>query len=296
MLLFGLFPFAVTAQQPEPANSVHTSSSCVVQTSKYGPSDAGTKLIMINGVPVTGMVFDPLARKLVELQDNLRVDVADLPGTGGSRLTDTSYNWTTQRTCIAEFFADRQEYFLLVHDAAGPVVLPLLARLKGIRGIIILNTVVKPTELEPPFPLSFMHKSRLAEPLARLTPFFYYNSRMRTLGVSHDTLVSKEFMRRLYEDTKKDNGMARLTQVMRGFDLTNRSDSLIARGLADPRPQLVIWADKDPVLGDQILYLEPGHPNRIVHHLPEAKHFFMLDHTEETAGRIIEWLVRCGRH
>ncbi len=90
--------------------------------------------------------------------------------------------------------------------------------------------------------------------------------------------------------------MIRLTEVMRGFELTHRSDSLIEKGLADPRPQLVIWADEDPVPGDQFLYLEPGHSNRIVHHHPDAKHFFMLDHSRETAGRILEWLARWDRH
>ena len=262
----------------------------MIQTRTYGSSNAYRELILFNGVPVTGLIFEPTAVQLVERKNNLRVIVADLPGTGGSHLRDTSYSWSTQRDCIFEFLSGRQDYYLLVHDAAGPVILPLLPQLEGLEGIIILNTVLKPTALDPPFPLNFMHNSRLAKPFARFTPFFYYNSRIRSLGVTHDERVGKEFMRRLFEDTKKNTGMARLTEVMRGFELSRRSDSLIAAGLADTRPQLVIWADEDPVLGDQYHYLTPGHRRRIVHHIPEAKHFFMLDFATETATQITEWL------
>lgn len=288
--------FAGTSLSQEVVDSAFSHPSCFVQTLIYGPSDADRELVLFNGVPVTGLIFEALARELTQSRSDLRIIAADLPGTGGSRLTDTSYSWSTQRTCVDLFLSGRRGYYLMVHDAAGPVILPLLPKLEGLEGIIILNTVLKPTVLEPPFPLNFMHSSRLAGPLARLTPFFYYNSRMRSLGIVRNEHISDEFMRSLFEDTKRNNGMARLTDVMRGFELSQRSDSLIARGLSDPRPQLVIWADEDPVLGDQLLYLEPGHPNRIVHHLPEAKHFFMLDHAEETAGRILEWLDRWDRH
>lgn len=251
--------------------------------------DNKSQIVMVNGVPVTSMIYDKLAEKIIS-ELPVRIILVDLVGTGGSFLKDKNYNWTAQREAMNCFFNTLDNFTLLVHDAAGPILLPLLSNQDKIKSVIILNTVIKPTKLKPPFPLSIMHKSKIIQPFAALTPRWYYKMKIKEHGIDKAELVTEDFLNKLYSETHKEQGFTRLAKVMNGFELNENSDSIIKKGIESNKPKLVVWADSDPVLGSMLIYLEPLLKEKdCLVKITEAKHFFMLDYADEIARAIVEW-------
>jgi len=252
--------------------------------------DGEQLFVFVNGVPVTASIYLPLANELVD-SINATVLLVDLVGTAGSRLFGDSYSWQTQRQLLEEFLMKQKPHTLLVHDAAGPVLLPLVGSIETIEELIILNTVIRPTELEPPFPLNFMQRTALAQPFSHFTTRSYYKRKIRDHGIDRDSSVSELFLNTLYREVKSDRGLPYLTKIMRGFELNENSDQLIAEGIQSSVPKLVIWAEADPVLGDMITYLEPllEEDDTLIVKIPQAKHFFMLDYGTEIVEAIMVW-------
>lgn len=270
---------------------IHKYTNAFIKSKSYTPHswDGESQIVMVNGVPVTAMIYDSLARYLIEKLP-VKVILIDLVGTGGSYLKDRHYSWTAQRTAMEKHFKTLGKFTLLVHDAAGPVLLPLLSTLSNIEKVIILNTVIKPSKLKPPFPLNVMQKTAIIRPFAPLTPAWYYRQSIRKYGIDRKKSVSNRFLNDLFKATRKKHGMTRLARVMKGFELTEESDKIIEEGIKVERPTLVVWAEKDPVLGSMFEYLEPIlNCNSTTVRFPKAKHFFMLDYAEELSSEIIKW-------
>lgn len=274
-----------------PKSEVHKFKNAIIKCKSFISEnwDGTSKIVMVNGVPVTSMIYESLANKLIK-KISVKIILVDLIGTGGSYLRDNRYSWDTQREAMKDYFKVLGKFTLLVHDAAGPILLPLLASVENIEKAIILNTVIKPTALKPPFPLNLMYKTKLMRPLAPLTPKWYYRMKIKEHGITCVDKVSKDFLNNLYKKTTKNRGMNRLARIMNGFQLTETSDELIKKGIETDRPKLIIWGEKDPVLGSMINFLEPllDESCKVVK-IPEAKHFFMIDYYDKIADEIVTW-------
>jgi pimeloyl-ACP methyl ester carboxylesterase len=267
---------------------------CSLHTRRIGNSEQprGPLFITVNGVPTTSLIYQGLGEALVK-RLNADVLLVDLPGTGGSRLHSGNYSWTAQRECLRAYLAQQPDFTLVVHDVAGAILLPLLDELPQIRRVVVFNTVLKPSEFSPPFPLNCLRSCLfLSKPLAYATPFWFIEYRIRDLGIVHNERVDRATIRALFDDVRQDGGMGRLVEVMRGFELTREADAAIDKGLAHDIPQLFIWGRSDPALGHELDHLPPGGSQRQVHVLERAKHYLMLDHAEESAEVIAQWYRR----
>jgi pimeloyl-ACP methyl ester carboxylesterase len=267
---------------------------CRVHTRRIGNpgQPRGPLFVTVNGVPTTALIYQGLGEALVK---RLSADVllVDLPGTGDSRLHSGNYSWTTQRECLRAYLAQQPDFTLIVHDVAGPILLPLLDELPQIRSVVVFNTVLKPSEFSPPFPLNCLRSCLfLSKPLAYATPFWFIEYRVRDLGIAHNERVDRATIRAVFDEVHQDGGMGRLVDVMKGFELTREADTAIGKGLAHDIPQLFIWGRSDPALGHELDHLPPGGSQRQVHVFEHAKHYLMLDYAEESAEVIAQWYGR----
>lgn len=248
------------------------------------------RFLMLNGVPVTSLIYENLAARLAH-DFGITSILLDLPGTGESTLATTPYTWNQQGDCLQKYIQERGKLILVLHDIAAPIVVSRLPQLHNVRGVVVLNALLEPSRHRLPFPLNCLRGcGPLSRPLANMTPFFFYEWRMRTIGISHDEAVSTAWFRRLYKEVLANNGMDRLVDILRGMDLTPDADLAIRKGLEYPVPQLFIWGDADPALGKQRAILEPLRAHQQLKILSDAKHFLMIDHAAEISAFIGDWL------
>jgi pimeloyl-ACP methyl ester carboxylesterase len=258
------------------------------------------QLYLINGVPATGLIYQPLVS---QLQKTSKVPwdfhLVDLPGTGGSRLRDNKSSWTKQRQCISEYFEKIEEpFFLAIHDIAGPVILPLIKNYSyKIKGLIIFNTIIKPSKFKLIFPMSTLGTKFLGmgSLFAKSMPRFYFKYLFRKKGLARNDLVSEEQLNELYKEIKRNSGKSELASIIKGFEKTEHTDNLILEGLRAPIPKLIIWGDADPSLGKQYQYLSNSETALTeLHHIKEGKHFLMMDFHEEISIIINKWIEKLG--
>lgn len=298
MALLGLAGCASTAPPEQTKTSTYTTEThdipagdCRVHARRLGDPERadGALFVAVNGVPTTSLIYQHLAEALTKrLAAN--VLMVDLPGTGGSRLHSGNYTWSSQRECLRAYLARQPDFTLVVHDVAGPILLPLLGELPQIRRVVVFNSLLTPSVFSPPFPLNCLRSCLfLSKPLAHAAPFWFYEYRLRDLGITYDERVDRSLIKALFDELHQDNGMSRLVDVMKGFELTQDADAAINKGIARDLPQLFIWGANDPVLGDALDKLAGDIPQREIHVLKRAKHYLMLDFADESAALIADW-------
>jgi pimeloyl-ACP methyl ester carboxylesterase len=266
-------------------------SECIIheRTISQSPDSSGPLFVMVNGVPVTSLIYLDLADELVKRLD-ARVILVDLPGTGKSYLRDGYYSWTKQRECLREYLGGQDPHILVVHDISGPIALPLVSDLAVIDRLVVMNTIIKPSEFSPPFPMNWLRSYFfISKPMAYLMPFFIYESKFRDMGIARNDKVPTEQIEAIYDELCYNYGKGRLVEVMNGFELTHEIDQAIKKGIARDIPQLFIWGEMDPALGQERYNLPPLTKNQKMVLIPEAKHFLMLDFQYEIADAIVEW-------
>ncbi len=254
--------------------------------------DADPLFIAVNGVPTTALLYQPLAEALGQHM-SATVQLVDLPGTGLSRLDNDEYTLQGQRDCLRAYLQRQPAHTLMVHDIAGPVLLPLLGEITPMRRVVVFNSLIKTAGYRFPFPLNCLRNcGPFARPLAYAAPFWFYEARLRFLGITHNDRVSRAALRAMYDDLSTMNGMGRLVDVLQNFNLGSETDQAIARGLAHDIPQLFIWGMRDPLLGGELEQLTESSQQREIHRLEQARHFPMLDFSAETATLISDWQRR----
>lgn len=255
-----------------------------------GPAEAaGPRFIMMDGVPLSGAVFQHLAERLSE-HLNATSALIDFPGVGSSALKGTNYGWNSQRECLRAYLASQPPFVLVLGDLGLPAVAPMFPELPNLQGAVILNSVVKPSELHPPFPLNFLRCCRrLAVAVGSMTPRFMFEKRIRDLGLGRPETVSREEIRALCAEIRQNHGLSRLAQLMNDIELNEETDRAILNGLTTTIPQLFIWGEADPVLGFEYKKLPPlsDHQHLIV--FPQARHFLMIDFADEVADAVASW-------
>lgn len=250
---------------------------------------AGARFIMMDGVPLSGAVFKNLGERLAVRLDATST-LIDFPGVGGSILNGENYGWTPLRECLRAYLATQPANILVVGDLAMPVMAPLVHEFPKIQGLVIFNSVIKPSELHPPFPMSFMRCCpRLAVAVGSITPGVFFEKRIRDVGLGRPDRVSPEEIHALYVEMRKNHGLRRLARLMNDIELNEETDRLILDGLATPIPQLYLWGEADPVLGSEYKKLPAftAHQRLIV--IPQARHFLMIDYAEEVTDAIASW-------
>lgn len=249
----------------------------------------GPRFIMMDGVPLSGAIFNHLGERL-SVRLNATSILVDLPGIGGSTLKGENYGWNPLRECLRSYLAGQPPHIFVLNDLAMPVVAPLVPEFPKIRGLVILNSVIKPSQLHPPFPMSFLRCCpRLGVAVGTITPRFIFENRIRYIGLGRPESVSPEEIHALYAEMRQNNGLRRLARLMHDIELDEETDRSVLDGLAIPIPQLFLWGEADPVLGSEYKNLPPLSGNQRLIVFPQARHFLMLDFAEESADAIASW-------
>jgi pimeloyl-ACP methyl ester carboxylesterase len=259
---------------------------------KASEAASGPRIIMMDGVPLSGAVFQNLGDQLSVRLDATSI-LIDFPGVGGSSLNGKHYGWSPLRECLRQYLATQPPSIIVLGDLAMPVVAPLLHELPKIQALVVLNSVIKPSEVHPPFPLSFMRCCpRTAVLFGTITPGVFFKKRIRDVGLGRPDKVSQEEIDSLYAGMRENHGLRRLARLVNDIELDEETDRLILDGLATPIPQLFLWGEADPALGSEYKKLPAFTANQHLIVIQQAKHFLMMDYADELAEAIAAWHAR----
>ena len=265
--------------------------TCTVHVRVIRGSDsaAGPRFIMMDGVPLPSATYIRLAEQLSQRLDTTNL-LIDFPGVGGTTLKGDNYGWGPIRECLRAYLATQPPHILVLSDLALPAAAPLIREIPAVQGLVIPNAVIRTSEVKPPFPLNFLRCcGRLAVAVGTLTPRPFYERRIRTVGIGRPEAVSRDEIRALYKEMRRDRGLSRLARVMGDVALDEETDRAILGGLAAPIPQLFVWGEADPVLGSEYKKLPPLSDNQRLIVLPEARHYLMIDSANEVSDAIVNW-------
>lgn len=244
--------------------------------------------VMIEGVPLSARVYRKLALGLADNMDAQSI-LIDFPGIGKSFLKGNRYTWSDHRACIQSYLATLPPHIVISSDLATPVVAPLLHASLPIRGMVISNSVIKPSVTQPPFPMSlFRCCPQLAIVASAVIPNAILRNRIREIGIGREATADNDEISALSKEMD-DNGFSGLAKVMSGITLDEAGDVEMQTALNTSLPILYLWGTIDPVLGEQYKYLPELKIGQQLILYPDARHFPMLDHQQEMAADIESW-------
>lgn len=270
----------------------HRLNNCTLQVRVIGKPEtpASPVFVMLNGVPFSSAIYQKLADELQERISAVSF-LIDLPGTGGSSLNDQNYTRHAIRECVQSYISTLQPHTLILDDLAILVAFPLLepAQLYT-NSLVILNAPIKPSGVSLPFPMNLLSCCpTLGVGMGSITPQWFFHDRIKEIGISRQALVSDTDLQYLYEELHSTGGLSRLANLLSELKRNEASDLNITKGLATPIPQLFIWGEADPTLGNEYKNLLPLTDNQRLIIYPDAKHFLMLDYYKEIANSIVDW-------
>lgn len=264
---------------------------CTLHTrTVHGPADAsGPHFLMMSGVPLSGAVFRQLGERLAERLSATSTSI-DFPGVGGSALKGERYGLHPLRSCLRDYLATQPAHVFVAGDLAMPVVAPLLPETPQVKALVVLNSVIKPSQVQPPFPMNFLRCCpNLAAAIGAITPRAVFEMRIRNIGLGRPERVDPEEIHALYDELRRNHGLRRLARLMNDIELDEDGDRAILDGLATPIPQLFLWGEADPALGAEYRKLPEWTANQRLIVFPHGRHYLMLDHAEELADAIALW-------
>lgn len=287
--LLGLVPHAHAGLTEERAEL----PTCTLQLRVVkGPAaSSGPHFVMMDGVPLSGAVLVPLAERLAA-RLGATSTLIDFPGVGRSALRGDAPGWAPLRECLRAYLATQPPHTFVLADLAMPVIAPLLGTTPQIRRLVVMNSVLTPSRLRPPFPLSFLRCCpRLAPAVGAVMPDALFDNRIAAVGLGRPETISAEQIRALTIEMRQNDGLKRLATLLSGIELDLESDRQVRAGLATPIPQLYLWGEADPALGAEHKTLQPLAPHQRLVLIPEARHYLMMDFADESAAAIVAWHV-----
>lgn len=257
-----------------------------------GPATASApRFLMMSGVPLSGAVFRQFGERLAARLSATSTFI-DFPGVGGSALKGERYGLQAIRSCLRKYLAAQPAHLFVAGDLAMPVIAPLLPETPQIKALVVLNSVIKPSQVQPPFPLNFMRCCpSLALAIGSITPRAVFEMRIRDIGLGRPESVDPEEIHALYAELRHNHGLRRLARLMNDIELDEDGDRAIREGLATPIPQLFLWGEADPALGAEYRNLPEHTANQQLIVFPHGRHYLMIDHAEELTDAVALWLA-----
>ncbi|MET0127638.1 MAG: alpha/beta fold hydrolase [Solirubrobacterales bacterium] len=212
----------------------------------------GPNVILLHGVPASSFLYRKVIPRLAD--QGLRAIALDFPGLGlADRPRGFDYTWSGLARwlggAIDALEVDRCH--LVVHDIGGPIGCEwAVANPDRVLSLTALNTDLSPATFRRPWTMHPFSIRGLGEVWLRATPPPLFAALFRLQGLGDRSAMStaeiyvyRELLMRL------DRGRAFL-QIMRGFELTEAKDRLLATGLGRRSyPARVVWGEQDPALG-----------------------------------------------
>ena len=212
----------------------------------------GPAVVLLHGVPASSFLYRKVIPRLAD--QGLRAIAFDFPGLGlADRPRDFDYTWSGLARWLGEAIDELSldRCHLVVHDIGGPIGCEwAVANPDRVLSLTALNTDLSPATFRRPWTMHPFSIRGVGEVWLRATPRTVFAALFRLQGLGDRAAMStaeiyayRELLLRL------DRGRAFL-RIMRGFELTEEKDRLLAEGLAErPYPARVIWGERDPALG-----------------------------------------------
>ncbi len=257
---------------------------------------SGPTVVLVHGVPVSSLVY---RRVIVALADQgVRAVAFDLPGLGlADRPRDFDYTWTG----LARWFGAALDALgldrvhLVVHDVGGAVAGEwAVANPHRVLSLTALNTTLSPASFTPVWPMRPFRVRGLGELWLRGTPPAIFEALFRHIGLGdRRAMSSAEIQAHRTLLLRADGGRAFL-RIMRGFELNQAKQTLLARLGQRPYPARVVWGDSDPAFDldemravQRILRVDDAV-------LLDAKHFLQEDQATSVAYAIADQVAPLG--
>lgn len=209
----------------------------------------GPTVVCMHGVPASSYLYRKVLPELAAR--GCRGVAFDLPGLGfAQRPPELDYSWSgLARWTVAAIAAlDLGEIHLVVHDLGGPVGL-LAAETLGerVRSITVLNTIMDPASFRPPWVMRPFRVPALGEAWLAATVDPVFLALMRRQGVYDRDVGSAELLAYRRQLVMDDGGEAFL-QIMRSFELTERTSERMRTTVRAIPHRQVLWGEHDPAL------------------------------------------------
>ena len=257
----------------------------------------GPVMLCLHGEPTWSYLY---RRMIPTLSSVAKVIAPDLIGFGRSdKFTDpTEYTFQMHRDRMADFIEALalDDITLVVHNWGGLIGLRLAAEMpERFARLVILNTFL-PTGEERPN-LAFRVWRRFAKSIPRL-PISRIIRMATAQHVSDDILRGYEapFPDEAYKaGARIFPELMPVRSEMPGAEALRRTRAALSRWT---KPALVMFSDKDPLIGDAYAFfreLIPAAQDQPKLIIEDAGHFLQEDKGEEIARHILAFLKRTGQ-
>lgn len=264
-----------------------------------GPRGARETMLFLHGNPAWSFLWRRFLR--AGIAAGHRVVAPDLAGFGLSdKPRDAAYHTLDRHVANLEAIAETfelRDLTLVLHDWGGPIGLGFAVRQpQRVKRLVLTNTVAFAPK--KPRPLSAWHQF-MAGPLGQ---FFGVHANLVAqsafrYGVREP--LARE-VREAYLWPMRDHGAriaaAALVRMVPGRPQHRTAEALrrIEAGFAalQDKPVLVLWADRDPVMGPKLAerWLQAFPRAEVRHVAPEAGHFWQEDAPEAFEGPLFGFL------
>jgi pimeloyl-ACP methyl ester carboxylesterase len=257
----------------------------------------GPAVVLVHGVPSSSFLYRKVIPRLAD--QGLRAIAFDFPGLGlADRPASFDYSWSGLARWMGEALdaLELGRVHLVVHDIGGPVGCEWAVRNpERVLSLTALNTDLSPATFRRPWTMApfaipgagwlWLH--------ATPKPVFAFLFRSQGLG-ARAAMTTAEIYAYRELLMRADSGAAFL-KIMRGFELTEAKDRMLADGLAGRTyPARIIWGKDDPALG-------LDHMERVRRVLGvddplllPAKHFLQEDQADAIAYAIADHVAPLG--
>jgi pimeloyl-ACP methyl ester carboxylesterase len=257
----------------------------------------GPAVVLLHGVPSSSFLYRKVIPRLAD--QGVRAVALDFPGLGlADRPAGFDYSWSGLARWLGEALEarERERVNLVVHDIAGPIGCEWAVRnSERVLSLTALNTDLSPATFRRPWTMQPFVIPVVRQLWLHATPrpLFAALFRLQGLGARAAMTTAEIYA---YRDLllRADRGRAFL-KIMRGFELTEAKDRLLADGLAGRTyPARIIWGKDDPALGlDHMERVKRvlGVDDALL--LP-AKHFLQEDQADAIAYAIADHVAPLG--
>ncbi len=257
----------------------------------------GPAVVLLHGVPASSFLYRKVIPKLAD--QGLRAIAFDFPGLGlADRPPGFDYRWSGLASWLGEAVdaLEIDRCHLVVHDIGGPIGCEwAVGHPDRVLSLTALNTDISPATFKRPWTMAPFAIPGIGWLWLRATPSPVFAALFRAQGLGDRRAMStaeiyayRELLLRV------DRGRAFL-KIMRGFELTEEKDRLLADGLAArPYPARVIWGEDDPALDlDNMARVQRVLGVEDAVRLP-AKHFLQEDQAGPLAYTIADQVAPLG--
>ena len=257
----------------------------------------GPNVVLLHGVPASSFLYRKVIPRLAD--QGLRAVALDFPGLGlADRPRGFDYSWSGLARWLGEAIdaLELDRCHLVVHDIGGPIGCEWAVRNpERVLSLTALNTDISPVTFRRPWTMQPFAIRGVGELWLRATLGPVFTALFRLQGLADRSAMTAAEIH-VYRDLilRLDRGRAFL-EIMRGFELIEEKDRLLAEGLAERTyPARVIWGERDPVFG-------LDHMERVMRVLGvddsvllPAKHFLQEDQAGPLAYAIADQVAPLG--